>query len=499
MTVRRFYCSITALLLLSSVYAADGKVIYDYWYSLYIMGARCGYAHVITTEELRSGQKVFVTRTMSHSAIRRGTVTVTADESSEFVESAAGQAICFERTVAMSGTRMRVSGRVEGDKIRIKTESAGRIDERLFDWNPDWLFPYAAELKRREYGLKPGTTYTVNAYMPEMNLTGPTQLKTTVIGKEIKRVGDNDMQLTRIETQLLLQGVQMTITEYCDDNFVPHIVELPLAQTRMVLTTQEQALQTAEVAELMARSLIPSNRRINNPDRVTSARLKLTLTSGSFGDFAQDIRQSVRRINPSQIEVLTRRLGLPERAGYQPPCTEPAMKKYLSDNWLLQANNAEIKRLAARIIGGEKDPLKIARKIDEWIYTNIKQKNLSIALGTAVDVARKLEGDCTEHAILAAALFRAVGIPSRIVVGLAYSPKQNVFGYHMWTECYVGEWIPVDPAFPGYGIDALHIAFEKSALDTANPEMQLGIALIRYFANLKVEVVEVKESVAGRE
>ena len=39
---------------------------------------------------------------------------------------------------------------------------------------------------------------------------------------------------------------------------------------------------------------------------------------------------------------------------------------------------------------------------------------------TAAEVARSREGDCTEHAVLLAALARARGIPARVAMGLVY-------------------------------------------------------------------------------
>ena len=50
--------------------------------------------------------------------------------------------------------------------------------------------------------------------------------------------------------------------------------------------------------------------------------------------------------------------------------------------------------------------------------------------------------------MLAAAMCRAVGIPSRVVIGLVYVKKQSGFGFHMWNEVYVNQrWVAIDPAW----------------------------------------------------
>jgi len=79
-------------------------------------------------------------------------------------------------------------------------------------------------------------------------------------------------------------------------------------------------------------------------------------------------------------------------------------------------------------------------------------KGLSVGYASAVEVAESRQGDCTEYAVLSAALCRAVGIPSRVVMGIAYIEKymemENRFGGHAWTEAYVGDkWVGIDAAF----------------------------------------------------
>ncbi len=56
-----------------------------------------------------------------------------------------------------------------------------------------------------------------------------------------------------------------------------------------------------------------------------------------------------------------------------------------------------------------------------------------------------MRGDCTEHAVMLAAMMRASGIPSRVVIGLTYSDQASAMIGHMWTEAWIdGHWIPYD-------------------------------------------------------
>ena len=82
-------------------------------------------------------------------------------------------------------------------------------------------------------------------------------------------------------------------------------------------------------------------------------------------------------------------------------------------------------------------PWQMAVKFEQFVHNYINRKDFSQAFASAVEVADTREGDCTEHAVLLAALCRARGIPARTAIGLVYVPHDQGFGYHMWTEVYI--------------------------------------------------------------
>jgi len=75
-------------------------------------------------------------------------------------------------------------------------------------------------------------------------------------------------------------------------------------------------------------------------------------------------------------------------------------------------------------------------------------------------VLQNKRGVCVEYANLLAALLRVSGIPTRYVVGYAYSTVDDKLIGHTWVEVLAenGEWIPFDPTWlEGGYIDATHI------------------------------------------
>jgi hypothetical protein len=95
-------------------------------------------------------------------------------------------------------------------------------------------------------------------------------------------------------------------------------------------------------------------------------------------------------------------------------------------------------------------------KPSDWVYDNRK-------------------GVCVEYANLLGSLLRISGIPTRYVVGYAYSSVQNKLIGHTWVEVQAsdGSWIPFDATWlQGGYLDATHI---KTAIrEDANQTEQLN-------------------------
>jgi len=101
------------------------------------------------------------------------------------------------------------------------------------------------------------------------------------------------------------------------------------------------------------------------------------------------------------------------------------------------------------------------QKLEDFVRSYIRTKDLSVGYASALEVARRPEGDCTEHAVLLAALGRARGIATRVVDGVvyvdSYAGHEHVFVPHAWAQAFVdGRWRSYDAAL--HGFDAGHVA-----------------------------------------
>src|SRR5260370_7773323 len=100
----------------------------------------------------------------------------------------------------------------------------------------------------------------------------------------------------------------------------------------------------------------------------------------------------------------------------------------------MQRDDELVQRHAAAAAGDETDLWKAAQLMEKWVAENLKKKNFSTLLASAAEVAKDLSGDCTEHAVLLAAMARARGIASRVAVGLVYPPTLSPFAAPIRTH-----------------------------------------------------------------
>ncbi|MCC6739786.1 MAG: transglutaminase domain-containing protein [Planctomycetia bacterium] len=170
---------------------------------------------------------------------------------------------------------------------------------------------------------------------------------------------------------------------------------------------------------------------------------------------------SAREISITATFTVTRRETLtdPDPAKTRPLTDEErkAMARYLGANRNVVIND-EIRKLAKEIAGEETNPVKVARKIYDWVLANIeywvKDPNNKKAspVGSTEYCLTSKTGNCTDFHSLWTSLARAAGIPTRMVYGSFFKAeldgKDADQSYHCWPEFWVPEigWIPHDVA-----------------------------------------------------
>lgn len=146
--------------------------------------------------------------------------------------------------------------------------------------------------------------------------------------------------------------------------------------------------------------------------------------------------------------------------GRAPAAGARASKALRRATFLVDFDRPEVSALGpeiARRFGARPSDDDLARFVDGWI----ERKSLRELVDVASIVAARREGDCTEHAVLLAAVARLHGRAARVVTGVALVPVDGAlraFG-HAWTEIHDGRaWRTLDASPLPAGVRYLPLA-----------------------------------------
>jgi transglutaminase-like putative cysteine protease len=126
-----------------------------------------------------------------------------------------------------------------------------------------------------------------------------------------------------------------------------------------------------------------------------------------------------------------------------------ALRVYLASTTELDLTDKMLRTRAAKLAQGSPSDVETARRVWTFVSTSFDYKLGATLFATSREALRDLKGDCSEAAVLTAALLRAAGIPSRVVLGYA-TLGQGVWIGHAWAEAWLGGtrggWVGVDAA-----------------------------------------------------
>jgi hypothetical protein len=501
MTSRRFHfvagAALAAVLLATAAPArAEEKVLRDDWAAVYMMGAKLGWNHERTVEKILDGRTVIVSSTRMETKMERMGEVEESTEDSEVVEDKDGKLISFRSVAKESAMETELKGTVEAGKIRLERKLAGKQQpgsEVALD--PEALAPWALVRFMMGKGQKPGTAWQVKAFSEDTPDT-PMAISAKVAGPEEVDLLGTKRTLVRIDQTMVMKGMKILAKTWVDGEWTQWKMTVAMASLEMVRLPRELAVREGEVRDIFLQLLIPPDRKIPDARKLRTLAFRLELPEGeAFENFPSGDGQEILKQGPGFLEL---RIKAADPASALPrPVQASGMKLFLANTPYLQKDDPAVREIAEKAAGTELDSLKAAKALERWVFENIKAKNMGVGFATAAEVAKNLEGDCSEHGVLLAALCRAAGIPSRVVGGLIYAEEleakgaegRGAFGFHMWTEVFVGEWVALDATLGEGFADATHIALTRSALESESSQYDL-IPLGKYMGKLTIKVME---------
>jgi transglutaminase-like putative cysteine protease len=214
-------------------------------------------------------------------------------------------------------------------------------------------------------------------------------------------------------------------------------------------------MQTAAVVPMITRRTPPLP-PLDDPRDVVRLRLRLEgadLSSLDLQGAGQSVEGDVIDIRDAQTIAVQR--------------GDSDLARYLAPEPFIESDAPEIRAEAETAVRGVNGTRARAEVLTRYVNA-LLQKKPTVSLPSAREVLRTKIGDCNEHTALFVAMARAVRLPARIAVGLAFA--HGAFYYHAWPEVYLDEgsnrglWLPVDPTFNQFPADATHIRLVRGGL-----------------------------------
>lgn len=457
MSRARWWCLLLSLVAGASAVAQPaGKLIFEEYQTASLDGQHAGFTRMTVQEMVRQdGVSVLrAIREMRLTMKRFGdTSTSRAVTGTDELRDGRVLGVFIQQGLGKELNQV-VRGIVQGPQLHVTAEGPVAKFDKFIPWDPQ-VVGILGETKLVENTKpQPGARFDYRVYEPTVN--NIVTIRCTVDGFEELKVGNQKPKLLKVTaTPDPIQEVQLPASTFWYDaeyKLVKVDTRMPgMGRVTFERSSREIATRPVDVSKLKDIGFTQSislKRAIPQSHDALAITYKVTLPADPKPEtaFARDDRQIVRDVNPKThsftLEVKASRPPAFAAAG-----APAAGAEFLESNYFITSDDPNVKKHTTAAVGPETDPWKKCLRIERWVHNNMRVMNFTEAMAPAFEVARTLEGDCTEYSMLTAAMCRAAGVPSRTAIGLVYADGRAgpILGFHMWTEVSVnGQWVGLD-------------------------------------------------------
>ena len=365
--------------------------------------------------------------------------------------------------------RFSARGRVKERSMSVEIDSAGHKSTRELTLTQAPYLLAALKPYVITQQLQTGKKFLFSTFDPS---TLSQQVTAVVIeGREQIRIGNRTEPAIRLRQSF--RGI--SVVSWVDGQGRTLKEESPggFSLVRQEVQQAKHLPASAVPLDIVAQTAIPVAKSITEAQSRTDIQFKLSgvnLANFPLNGGRQKLKYDRLDVHLEDLKQLNVP-RIPVRGG--------RLASYVQPTPFLQADHPRIVALAAKIVRGETDAYRAARKIKDWVYREIA-KEPTVSIPNALEVLQTRRGDCNEHTVLFNALARAAGIPAKTVVGVVY--LRGAFYYHAWSEVWLGEWVSLDSVLNQFPADVTHIKFLEGEIDRQ-------IDILQLIGNLKIEVL----------
>ena len=486
----------TIFILNTPAFAANSEIIYDNCSVTKVSGVKTGYLCAVQRKKTENGKKYIITDRHFEQKIKRLNNTVQIIQDTNYVEEESGKPVSFSMYSDSSGEKTKISGEyttdnemsVDFDINGVKTSKDIKFKEKI-------LFPYAID---NLYKYPDNKIINYATIEPSIDLR-TIKIKTENQGQENLSADGLNHNYTKYKVSInILPGI--ACYEWRDKNGQVVKETTSLFKMEQIRASKNDIMNISGDYDIFSGGLIYIDKAITDPDSVDQINYKITTKGISAANlFLQDERQKSTQLKDGVIYLKINSVK-PEEQNYLYPVETKRFEEFLKSGPFIMPDSDKISAVADALSAGETDAYVISKKMENWVFNNINNKNYSLDFANAIQTLETKSGDCTEHAVLLASLLRAAKIPSKVVVGLIYTdiPK-TAFGYHMWTKAYVGnKWINLDATLPYKNFVPTHIAMAETPLNNLSDRADLLINILKSFSGIKIEILNADKPVISK-
>jgi len=478
--ILKAYC--IATLFLAPLFGASYPI--SEYFNILINDAKVGYSSVLTEKTIFEEKKCLKETTYMLFEIKRFKDSIKMETKTEIYFSEELQPYYYKSYENMSGQERFSEGKIIKNKLYVTDKFAGKEEKKEFLLPAGTIFAGMLDDFLRKSRIIPKSTFTVKIF--DNSMLAATDVKVRIIGTEKQTIGNREYDCYAIDTEMYNILTRIYVDK---QGFTVRTQNAQLGLEEVIATEAEAKKKFSANLDILSDFAIKANKVIARPAEVKEMNCSLLFDKGLPAGLTKDSISgtSIKIIKDNMAICVLRRIEFPENEAALFPVSEKKLEKYLKPSPYEQSDDPELIKTAKVIAGNERNSIKTAKKIVNWVNNYVSNKDFSSAFATAKETFESKQGDCKGHAVLAGALCKALGIPTKIAAGIY--PINDRFYYHMWLEVYAGNgnWVAMDPTFNETVLDAAHIKLVEGTLDDEG-KLAFMVEVYKYFKNVEVIV-----------
>ena len=431
------------------------------------------------------------------------------------------QRLKINTTETDTGALRRIEGSIEiGDNKQTFEGNVNSIDGKMtlkgvnngqatpvitIGWNPDYRGPFAVDQSMLRRPLEPKETRKLKYFDPILGKVVEGKLKAAddFFKTPTMFVGSRDLlEVSNIST---VGNETMQALLWVDEKGEGYKSIMQSADIRSFRTEPIVAQILSSVFDLRAISSKTIklsgavDRLMSNRTNIVSQTFRIKNSNNDpFKLFSDRTNQRKKSQNARTVDITVFRVGLNpnEMGGVELKKDNDDSSQVDTD--FIPSKSPIIQEFARALVASQSkldegnvslfEKVKVCR---EELVKRIELKEFDNQIGSVVETTKSKQADCVEHALLFASVCRAMGIPTRIALGMIFNrnKEEPEMKFHAWIEFHDGErWVPSDSSDQQFPTSIDRIKVLESNFTDPNPYLDI-LKVFQSMTELEISVL----------